>query len=683
MKTVGKRKNLFLLFTRLMILCLLIFGMNPIKAAAGEQYDFYYYSSGRKIPLELSQKTITVQFKEGTSLEQQKAVVESEKNLKSFDERIKISDKFILSLQEETAKSEVLVTIGMLNTKPEVAAAYPAFSYPRYEAILTDEFLVKFRPSVSRAEIDAFNGQHGVEIIRGPKKRGSYTLRVKNPKYMNTLELANLYYENSITKYSVPNFMLTGELYQTVSPNDTYYDSDDQWPLHNFGQDPPDGTSGADINAPEAWELTTGSSDITIAIIDTGVEGTHPDLNDLIVAGKDFWNDGYPEDDNDPTPKYCTDDAHGTVMAGLAAAVTDNNEGIAGVTWNCKIMPVRIAGDIAGPEERCLQVVIYAENAADGIEWAADNGADVLNNSWGGPSNADIDEAITHAKTYGRDGKGCVIVCAAGNSDGGVGWPASLSITIAVGATDCNDERWDVGVSGGSNYGDELNVMAPSAWGIEPGVTSWSTDTLGNRGYNDEWYDYGDPRGDYYKYAGGTSSATAIVSGVAALVLSVDADLTSDQVQGILQCTADDKGSSGWDEYYGWGRINAHRACQTALNYPGGFCVKDSDGNSVALFDNLGNLFLKGELEENSDHSATGHDEFRLKDSGGSDVVIINTAIHPEMFIDGTLSQRQTSLSPSGANDNFVIKNADGTVVSYIDDSGNLYLKGQLFENTQ
>lgn len=304
-----------------------------------------------------------------------------------------------------------------------------------------------------------------------------------------------------------------------------------QWSLDNHEQ--LWGVEGADIDVVPAWGVTHGDSSVIIAVIDEGVDLTHPDLAVKLLPGKDTTGHG---GGGGPTG----DDAHGTNCAGIAAALTDNALGVAGVDRLASILPVRSLYDGSGQDSWL----------AEGLTWATDNGGDVLSNSWGGglPSTA-ITNAIAHAKTSGRGGKGAVVVFAAGNDNAAVSYPASLSSTLAVGALSPCDERkaprsCDGEYWWGSNYGSELDVMAP-------GVHMYSTDIQGANGYSGD---------DYFDDFNGTSSAAPVVSGVAGLILSLDPTLTGVQVEDLIRSTATDLGTPGRDDETGWGRVDAYDA---------------------------------------------------------------------------------------------------------------------------
>jgi subtilisin family serine protease len=335
-----------------------------------------------------------------------------------------------------------------------------------------------------------------------------------------------------------------------VFPNDEYFPR--QWHLYNVGQS--GGTPGADIRAPEAWEITTGDPNIVVAVLDCGVDTTHPDLVNNLVAGYDFLeNDPFPE----PIyPSPLPNDAHGTACAGLIGAQGNNSIGVTGVTWNCKVMPIRQAAQgYARPTTEDI--------GATALRWAAAHGADVLSQSGGFDYPTPIIHSaivdITKAGGMGRNGKGCVLVCSVANSNTSVQYSAKYPEAIAVGATDHKDMRW-----GYSNYGPELDVMAPG--GPTPGSplvsAIWTTDIAGSLGAHATT---GDPRITDYLLFGGTSASTPIVAGVAALILSVEPNLTSDEVRHFLTRSARDLGDPGRDDYYGWGRVDAQAALDMVL----------------------------------------------------------------------------------------------------------------------
>ncbi len=339
-------------------------------------------------------------------------------------------------------------------------------------------------------------------------------------------------------------------------PNDEYFTH--LWHLYNTGQT--GGKPHADINAVGAWQITAGDPNIIIAVIDTGVDVNHPDLIDNIVPGYDFF-----DDDNDPSPSLdnMPIGAHGTMCAGLAAAQGNNYIGVCGVAWKCKIMPIRIANG---------EDFIVDSDIATAIRWAASHGADVLSNSWGGdyPSQA-IYSAIldvTKQNGTGRNGKGCVVCFAAGNWENGgpVAYPAAYPEVIAVGATDHEDQVWYYSASG-----PELDIVAPSGGLREDYFFNnkpflWTTDITGIFGESIYNLDY--QMLDYSDTMSGTSGACPLVAGVAALVLSVDPNLTTMEVRRILLNTAVDLGEPGTDKYYGFGRVDANAAVHLALNPP-------------------------------------------------------------------------------------------------------------------
>ncbi|MGE5340293.1 MAG: S8 family peptidase [Candidatus Omnitrophota bacterium] len=306
-----------------------------------------------------------------------------------------------------------------------------------------------------------------------------------------------------------------------VTPNDPYYPY--QYALHNTGQvfdlqTGISGKSGCDIHAPEGWDWTTGAIDhpVTIAVIDTGVSYSHEDLKNKIVPGYNFVEDSVNADD---------DHGHGTFVASLAAADSQNGVGVAGVCWNAKIMPLKCADQDGSASYLAI---------AAGIHYAVDNGAKIINISVGGKSPSPILET---ACEYAYN-KNVLIVAAAGNNGAFVLFPASYDkYCLAVAATDA-DDQW----AAFSNPGSQIDVAAPGVM-VLGAAFSPTTPTVTNA----------------YRYDSGTSFAAPLVSGAAALLLSYKPFLSAQQAMDLIKYTADDVNISlypGVDNYLGYGRIN-------------------------------------------------------------------------------------------------------------------------------
>jgi len=295
--------------------------------------------------------------------------------------------------------------------------------------------------------------------------------------------------------------------YTTFIPNDPRYS--EQW-------------GPAKIKAPSAWDLEKGENNIVLAIIDSGVDYNHEDLSDRFGAlkGTDIVNG-----DNDPMPDPSIPyDDHGTHVAGIAAATINNGKGVAGIA-QVTLLAVKVLNGRTG----------WVSDEAEGIRWAADNGADAISISIESDSLTVLRDACQYAWN-----QGIVTVAASGNGDTrGVRYPAAYETVVAVGAINQNDERCSY-PSWGSNYGPELELVAP-------GYQILST-VLNNN----------------YQSKSGTSMATPHVSGVAALILSNNPGLTNQQVRDILDNTADDLGDPGRDEYFGFGRVDTYEGVASA-----------------------------------------------------------------------------------------------------------------------
>jgi subtilisin family serine protease len=407
-------------------------------------------------------------------------------------------------------------------TKPNLQDIHRIKDNPRLrnneQRYASNEVLVKFKSTLSEREVADLIKVYQSRTIKKIDKLDVYQIQI--PENYSVEEMVYAFDRNPDVEYAEPNYIAR----ITATPNDTLFQ--EQYALNNTGQTigvpgSPSGTPRADIKAPEGWEETKGTNATIIAILDTGIDLIHPDLQSKVISGgRDFVNDDFDATD---------DNWHGTHVAGIAAAETNNNEGIAGVAWNCRLLPVKVLDQ---------EGVGFYSWIADGIRWAADEGADVVCMSFGGPSEAGI---LRDALNYAKDA-GTVLVASAGNDDESVYYPAAYdAYCIAVAATDYNDERpsW-------SNPGPEVDVAAPGVRIISCAPTwFWGPDSFP------------------YGYADGTSQAAPHVAGLAALIKDLKPWLRPDEVMDIIRYTAEDvnSGSSpGFDELIGYGRINMDTA---------------------------------------------------------------------------------------------------------------------------
>ena len=375
--------------------------------------------------------------------------------------------------------------------------------------------------------------------------------------------LANLLYQHFSTEYSTVDFYSDASL---CSNNDTYFS--DQWGLHNTGQH--NVTPLVDIKAVEAWDyihnhVNQVSKSIKVAVVDDGIE-PHEDL--YYENGVSKLLSGYTAN-GDGSGGPLQGHFHGQCCAGIIGAV-HNDIGIAGVAPYSQIISFRIC-------KKNLNVLtnsffmFSASKIANSINKAWNEySVDVINCSWHHTANDKITQAIQNACTKGRGGKGCILIGSSGNSDYGISpinYPACLSTVIAVGAIDTGGIRADF-----SNHGNRLDLMAP-------GVSISTIDRSDFLGYN-PFYSYGIGNDynnlKYTAYFNGTSAAAAFISGVAALILSVNPNLTSSQVRNIINSTAQKVGgysylsnqnhpSGTWNDDMGYGLVNAYAAVKKAL----------------------------------------------------------------------------------------------------------------------
>jgi len=405
-------------------------------------------------------------------------------------------------------------------------------------------------------KIDYLNKAAFVESIvaTGNKKLGR-TFLLKLKYNANIEQLVKDYMDTSLFEYVEPNhFGESDGLQQTplnaqFTPNDEHY-YNRQWQHYNDGTFPlSNSTADADMDTDLAWDVTQGDPNIIVAIIDSGIKMDHPEFagrewinTDEVLDGTDTDNNGYIDDlnwgwnfvENNNMP--IDDNRHGTGVAGLALANGNNGIGYAGINWNSKIMVCKVLASNGGSNVAWW---------ADAIYYAVDNGANVINMSLGSPSpNALLEEAVNYAYDHNVS-----ISCSIGNGNSdSIRYPSGYENTFAIGATDPDDTRsvlfdWD-DPAGGSNYGPHLDFVAPGNYGY---FLDYQSDT------------------NYELHSGGTSLAAPQVTGVISLLLSINPNLTVEDIRATLIASSEDEvgdseDTAGWDQYYGHGRINAYNA---------------------------------------------------------------------------------------------------------------------------
>jgi uncharacterized protein (TIGR03382 family) len=475
-----------------------------------------------------------------------------------------------------------------LKSLPEVKQVHPQLKRSTGRAFTDDRLIVKARPGKLDALLQDLSGRLGTKLIRTSRLKDTALVQV-GPQFGHDAIFASAWlFQNK------PADLVLAEpdLYRELAPRALTDDPmiADQWHLTRSNSDVP---GQGQIFAAEAWNITMGNPAVVVSVFDTGTDVDHPDLAPNVVGGFDASSN-----DDDPRPE-CSDsydgrdyadscpdsrpfrESHGTSVSGTIAARGDNGIGVAGVCPMCSLLPVRLLGASSAS----------SLTNAEAFVRAVDEGAWVINNSWGPglslyfPLSAAEREAFIHARLEGRDGLGTVILFAAGNDSSDVAADAYARDpeVIAVSAS-TNLDDWAIY----SNWGNEIDVAAPSQGGAidadSHGIVT--TDVTGDDGYSAT---------DYNRGFGGTSAASPVAAGVAGLILSANPHLTADQVRVILTNTADKiradqvdwVGVAGQDleaalEYdatghslgFGWGRVNAHEAVLSALEplAQGGLC---------------------------------------------------------------------------------------------------------------
>ena len=563
---------------------------------------FYYYS-GERIFLDKVENTQIVRFKE-TAIASQRDYMRS---------LMESTDYAVVRINPFTYK---VTTTSALRRDDEVVSAMKA-----NENILYVSDLLMYRDSTllwtgNRMNVRIYPGSDLRDILQRNNipfisfKRQAVFNQETYSVELNVTENSAIDYANRLSETGsvvwaaapfwrlIPHRPRINHSYQHIQQIQQQHNNNPlfhlQWGLQNTGQH--GGVSGVDINVVPAWNITSGAG-VIVAVLDDGIDLTHPDLIGNLLPGYDAtdgWLSGVNGGAHLGNPDYCyrldpgfsgpilcdTGNPHGTACAGVIGA-ENNNIGIIGVAYNAYIIPIRVFYTVSRPTTfgavPCWPISYGHDDwFARGIYKAVSYfGADIISNSWVfGPPIPRTTDVINEAVRYGRNSLGSLFVFASGNyalyspdSHREVSYPARLPNVLAVGAisqcgerkslTSCDGELW------GSNFGTMLDIVAP-------GVLIPTTDIQGCMGYSRE---------DYYLHFGGTSAAAPHVAGVAALVLSVNPNLTERHIRNIIKRTArrvrsdlytydyvPERPNSGtWYEQVGHGLVDAYAAVKEAI----------------------------------------------------------------------------------------------------------------------
>lgn len=546
---------------------------------AEKNYGSYLWRGGEKIDLEKEEEVFTVVARDRRELERVRSV-------SGIEDLQRVSDQVYKVRTKETERNNVMDRVRSEDPQGIAHHAYRPARDPTTRYYLTDQIIVRFKPGVSQEEIEGILAQRKLRLVKTyADQPNTFLLQVTADTGENPIKAANRLAdeESDSVLYAEPNLVNRFQLF--YEPTDPYFPN--QWHLRS--QAGPELVADADVSATEAWDITRGSRQIVVALLDDGFDLSHPDFNG---NGKVVFAKDYVDGDANPFPETGERDYHGTPCAGVAIA-EENDYGVVGAAPGCAFMPVRFP--LAADDNLLVEIFDHVGARAD-----------VISCSWGPPPvYAPLHQIVKDkfhqlATSGGPRKKGCVIIFAAGNYNAPLQDLENTSFTwrhplygilktqgpivngfathpnvIAVAASTSLNRK-----AAYSNWGREIAVCAPSNnfhpldRNIHvPGRGIWTTD---NEDYGLDFT----PGSRFTGRFGGTSSATPLVAGVAALVLSANPELTAVEVKEILQATADkivdpepdpvlgltkgDYDENGHSEWFGYGKVNAHQAMARA-----------------------------------------------------------------------------------------------------------------------
>ncbi len=514
-----------------------LLGTGSVRAAPSEpEFPTHYYYRGEAVNLELDVGQLAVRYSiSSTPADRSSALAKAGLDVTSAMPT-GIEEWHLLSLESSlTSAADADSRIKTLLESPEIEFASPVFHGVNDGwLVITPYVLIRFREEYAAdAEVLLPTLAPQMEVITKDfaDMPGVYRLRSQSRNGYEVLALTNDLALDLRISWAEPDAQFTGR--GSLIPNDPGFPS--LWGIRNIGQW--GGVPDMDMDGDSAWDITTGSSNVKVLILDVGVQQDHPDINQL--PGADFTGEG----GGGGPVNSC--DNHGTSVAGCVSAIINNSLGTVGIAPDCRVLSARTY--VANMSCNGSWTASYSWTA-DALAWAETQGVRVSNNSnsFGSPSSVVADK---YASTYAN---GMVHFAGAGNDSlESLGFPASLAVVNAVSAVHIDGE-----LAYFSNWSPNLSVSAPGMW-------IWTTDRTGSDGYDS---------GDYH-YGSGTSYASPYAAGVAALILSVEPSLTAPEVEQKLYCTARDLGDPGFDEKYGHGFVNAYNAVSMSW--------VDTDGDGI------------------------------------------------------------------------------------------------------
>ena len=508
--------------------------------------NLYYYSNGKKISLS---ETSGYTFIDGR-----------------VTKNVTLPENFKFTLRHENIYLFDKLTSENIRELGKYGRVIPAYKRNGSEKVYASGMIFVKLPAATDAE--KWCRSKGFEFVKKFKYAPDwYLVKTNGDPVKKSVELV----EGNIALQAEPSFFMNFEK-RTYIPNDTLFVN--QWHLYNDGTN--QNVTGADsTHVAEAWDIMRqikgelGGSTVKLAIIDDGFDLSHEDFQGRFLAGHDFA-------DGDENPMPGNQDMHGTSVAGVAGASTDNEIGVAGACPNCQLIPIRM---------RMSGITSLDASAIEAFEWAANAGADIISNSWGPADNSGqtvdmnqtLKDLVANIATTGRNGLGTVILFAAGNGGESIetdGYASNPNV-FAIGATKADGLRASY-----SDFGNSLDIMASSCdldssggdgWAGGSYIDGiWTTDNMGQSGYNSGDVNAGDALGNYTNSFGGTSSACPLAAGITGLVMFANPTLTKAQIYDIFKETSDKVGGeqydgNGFNTNYGYGRINACKAVKKAF----------------------------------------------------------------------------------------------------------------------